>query len=56
MLQGRNDLKEKEDNLCLYARRKIRFRPKTQKLIMQLSKKLKSLLMDNEDLRDRLNQ
>jgi hypothetical protein len=69
MLQGRNDLKEKEDEL-LTLRGKLQQsmsvcaeKDKTQandsKLIMQLSKKLESLLMENEDLRDnndRLNQ
>ncbi len=69
MLQGSNDMKEKEDEL-LTLRGKLQQsmalcaeKDKTQandsKLIMQLSKKLENLLMDNEDLRDnndRLNQ
>ena len=69
MLQGSSDLKEKEDEL-LSLRNKVHQtmaecaeKDKTQandsKLIMQLSKKLETLLMENEDLRDnndRLNQ
>jgi len=69
MLQGGPDLKDKEDEL-LTLRGKLHQsmaesaeKDKTQandsKLIMQLSKKLESLLMENEDLRDnndRLNQ
>ena len=69
MLQGNNDMKEKEDEL-LTLRGKLQQsmalcaeKDKTQandsKLIMQLSKKLETLLMENEDLRDnndRLNQ
>lgn len=69
MLQGSSDLKEKEDEL-LSLRGKLHQsmaecaeKDKTQandsKLIMQLSKKLETLLMENEDLRDnndRLNQ
>mmetsp|Transcript_38950 Transcript_38950/g.66467 ORF Transcript_38950/g.66467 Transcript_38950/m.66467 type:complete len:373 (+) Transcript_38950:70-1188(+) len=69
MLQGSSDLKEKEDEL-LTLRGKLHQsmadcaeKDKTQandsKLIMQLSKKLETLLMENEDLRDnndRLNQ
>lgn len=69
MLQGSADLKEKEDEL-LALRGKLHGtmsecaeKDKTQandsKLIMQLSKKLETLLMENEDLRDgndRLNQ
>ena len=69
MLQGGSDLKEKEDEL-LNLRGKLHEvitesteKDKTQandsKLIMQLSKKLETLLMENEDLRDhndRLNQ
>mmetsp|Transcript_12606 Transcript_12606/g.27352 ORF Transcript_12606/g.27352 Transcript_12606/m.27352 type:complete len:1624 (-) Transcript_12606:148-5019(-) len=69
MLQGSTDLKEKEDEL-LTLRGKLHQsmaecaeKDKTQandsKLIMQLSKKLETLLMENEDLRDsndRLNQ
>jgi len=69
MLQGNSDLKEKEDEL-LNLRGKLHEamsesaeKDKTQandsKLIMQLSKKLETLLMENEDLRDhndRLNQ
>ena len=69
MLQGGPDLKDKEDEL-LTLRGKLHQsmaesaeKDKTQandsKLIMQLSKKLETLLMENEDLRDnndRLNQ
>ena len=62
MLQGSGDLKEKEDELLL-LRGKLHTviaessdKDKTQandsKLIMQLSKKLETLLMENEDLRD----
>mmetsp|Transcript_29781 Transcript_29781/g.54693 ORF Transcript_29781/g.54693 Transcript_29781/m.54693 type:complete len:203 (+) Transcript_29781:399-1007(+) len=62
MLQGSSDLKEKEDEL-LSLRGKLHQsmadcaeKDKTQandsKLIMQLSKKLETLLMENEDLRD----
>jgi len=69
MLQGESDLKEKEDEL-LIMRAKLdemahnlierdRVQANDSKLIMQLSKKLEILLMDNEDLRDqndRLNE
>jgi len=62
MLQGFEDLKEKEDDL-LGLRKKLehvmeesaekdRVQANDSKLIMQLSKKLETLLMDNEDLRD----
>jgi hypothetical protein len=69
MLQGGSDLKEKEDELLTLRGKLHRSmaecaeKDKTQandsKLIMQLSKKLETLLMENEDLRDnndRLNQ
>jgi hypothetical protein len=69
LLQGGNDLKEKEDELLtlrekLYqsiavSQEKDRTQANDSKLIMQLSKKLETLLMENEDLRDnndRLNQ
>lgn len=62
LLQGTEDLKEKEDEL-LKMRSKLesvvdesaekdRVQANDSKLIMQLSKKLETLLMDNEDLRD----
>jgi hypothetical protein len=62
LLQGSEDLKEKEDEL-LSLRSKLegvvdvslekdRVQANDSKLIMQLSKKLETLLMDNEDLRD----
>jgi hypothetical protein len=62
LLQGFEDLKEKEDEL-LSLRNKLessiaeskdkdRIQANDSKLIMQLSKKLETLLMDNEDLRD----
>merc|ERR1712085_66336 len=62
MLQGSTDLNEKEDEL-LSVRGQVHQtvaecaeKDKTQandsKLIMQLSKKLETLLMENEDLRD----
>lgn len=62
LLQGGEDLKEKEDEL-LGLRSKLegvvqesaekdRVQANDSKLIMQLSKKLETLLMDNEDLRD----
>jgi hypothetical protein len=62
LLQGCEDLKEKEDEL-LRLRNKLEFvsneskekdrvQANDSKLIMQLSKKLENLLMDNEDLRD----
>lgn len=62
MLQGSSDLKEKEDDdLALREKleealaesfEKDRIAANDSKLIMQLSKKLETLLMDNEDLRD----
>mmetsp|Transcript_3376 Transcript_3376/g.6538 ORF Transcript_3376/g.6538 Transcript_3376/m.6538 type:complete len:170 (+) Transcript_3376:4998-5507(+) len=62
MLQGSVDLKEKEDEeLVLRGKleealaesfEKDRVAANDSKLIMQLSKKLETLLMDNEDLRD----
>jgi len=69
MLQGGSDLKEKEDELLALRKKlngamtesteKDKIQANDSKLIMQLSKKLETLLMDNEDLRDqndRLNQ
>jgi len=68
LLQGYSDLKEKEDDLsALHSKlenvvaesaEKDRIHEADSKLIMQLSKKLETLLMSNEDLResnDRLN-
>ena len=62
MLQGTEDLKEKEDELLTLRKKldsvieesaeKDRVQANDSKLIMQLSKKLETLLMDNEDLRD----
>lgn len=62
MLQGGEDLKEKEDELLKLhnklenmlgdSKEKDRVQANDSKLIMQLSKKLETLLMDNEDLRD----
>lgn len=62
MLQGNADLKEKEDELLMLrgkldsvsaeSAEKDRVQANDSKLIMQLSKKLETLLMDNEDLRD----
>ena len=62
LLQGCEDLKEKEDELLSLRKRleyvveesaeKDRVQANDSKLIMQLSKKLETLLMDNEDLRD----
>ena len=62
LLQGQEDLKEKEDDLLSMRARldavadesdeKDRVQANDSKLIMQLSKKLETLLMDNEDLRD----
>lgn len=62
MLQGSEDLKEKEDELLSLrskleavvdeSKEKDRVQANDSKLIMQLSKKLETLLMDNEDLRD----
>ena len=62
LLQGSEDLKEREDEM-LKLRNKLemvmeesaekdRVQANDSKLIMQLSKKLETLLMDNEDLRD----
>lgn len=62
LLQGAEDLKEKEDDLLRLrnklevvtneSKEKDRVQANDSKLIMQLSKKLENLLMDNEDLRD----
>mmetsp|Transcript_13441 Transcript_13441/g.31236 ORF Transcript_13441/g.31236 Transcript_13441/m.31236 type:complete len:294 (+) Transcript_13441:107-988(+) len=62
LLQGQEDLKEKEDemlglrgkleNVVAESADKDRVQANDSKLIMQLSKKLETLLMDNEDLRD----
>lgn len=62
LLQGGEDLKEKEDELLglrnklgavvTESKEKDRVQANDSKLIMQLSKKLETLLMDNEDLRD----
>ena len=62
LLQGQEDLKEKEDDLLTMGSKlesviaesaeKDRIQSNDSKLIMQLSKKLETLLMDNEDLRD----
>jgi hypothetical protein len=62
LLQGFEDLKEREDELVkLHSKlenvieestEKDRVQANDSKLIMQLSKKLETLLMDNEDLRD----
>jgi len=62
LLQGSSDLKEKEDELLMLrgkldavsaeSAEKDRVQANDSKLIMQLSKKLETLLMDNEDLRD----
>mmetsp|Transcript_27066 Transcript_27066/g.41516 ORF Transcript_27066/g.41516 Transcript_27066/m.41516 type:complete len:171 (+) Transcript_27066:4838-5350(+) len=62
MLQGSDDLKEKEDEILglrgkletvtAESLEKDRVQANDSKLIMQLSKKLETLLMDNEDLRD----
>ena len=62
LLQGYEDVKEREDEL-LKLRKKLesvleesaekdRVQANDSRLIMQLSKKLETLLMDNEDLRD----
>jgi hypothetical protein len=69
MLQGNADLKDKEDELLSFRDQlhrsmvenaeKDRTQANDSRLIMQLSKKLETLLMENEDLRDnndRLNQ
>jgi hypothetical protein len=62
LLQGQEDLKEKEDEMLgmrgkldtvvTESTEKDRVQANDSKLIMQLSKKLETLLMDNEDLRD----
>jgi hypothetical protein len=62
LLQGSDDLKRKEDELLKLqgkldttiaeSAEKDRVQSNDSKLIMQLSKKLETLLMDNEDLRD----
>lgn len=62
LLQGFEDLKEREDELVKLRTKlesvieesleKDRVQANDSKLIMQLSKKLETLLMDNEDLRD----
>jgi len=62
LLQSGEDLKEKEDellglrgkleNTMKESAEKDRVQGNDSKLIMQLSKKLETLLMDNEDLRD----
>lgn len=62
LLQGSEDVKEKEDELLSLrnklesvineSKEKDRVQANDSKLIMQLSKKLENLLMDNEDLRD----
>lgn len=62
LLQGSEDLKEKEDELLGLrsklqsvvdeSKEKDRVQANDSKLIMQLSKKLETLLMENEDLRD----
>lgn len=62
LLQGGEDLKEQEDVLLSLrskldavvneSKEKDRVQANDSKLIMQLSKKLENLLMDNEDLRD----
>jgi hypothetical protein len=62
MLQGTADLKTSEDDMTalrgsldavmVESKEKDRIQANDSKLIMQLSKKLETLLMDNEDLRD----
>jgi hypothetical protein len=62
LLLGNEDLKEKEDEslklrqkletMMEQSKEKDRVQANDSKLIMQLSKKLESLLMDNEELRD----
>ena len=62
LLQGAEDLKAKEDELLRLrnkleqeqneSKEKDRVQANDSKLIMQLSKKLENLLMDNEELRD----
>lgn len=63
LLQGGQDLREKEEEMIalrskletviLASKEKDRVQANDSKLIMQLSKKLETLLMDNEDLRDK---
>ena len=62
LLQNGNDTKRKEDELIALQQKlesvqaesaqKDKTQANDSKLIMQLSKKLETLLMDNEDLRD----
>jgi hypothetical protein len=62
LLQSNDDVKENEDallhlqnkleNIMTQSKEKDRVQANDSKLIMQLSKKLETLLMDNEDLRD----
>merc|ERR1712165_437681 len=62
LLQGSSDLQKSEDDLVIMrekldiviadAKEKDRIQANDSTLIMQLSKKLETLLMDNEDLRD----
>lgn len=62
LLQGSSDLNEKEEELLLLrgkvhqtiaeSAEKDKTQANDSKLIMQLSKKLETLLMENEDLRD----
>jgi len=62
MLQGASDLKSSEDDMMALrgtldivkseSKAKDKIQTNDSKLIMQLSKKLETLLMDNEDLRD----
>lgn len=62
LLQGSSDLKKSEDDLMVMrgkldaviseSKEKDRIQANDSNLIMQLSKKLETLLMDNEDLRD----
>ncbi len=62
LLQGSTDLKKSEDGavslrssldaVIAESREKDKIQANDSKLIMQLSKKLETLLMDNEDLRD----
>jgi hypothetical protein len=63
LLQGSSDLKSCEDDMMALrgsldvviaeSKQKDKIQAQDSKLIMQLSKKLETLLMDNEDLRDR---
>ena len=62
MLQGTSDLKTSEDDMMTMrgnldsilteSKEKDKIQAQDSRLIMQLSKKLETLLMDNEDLRD----